>query len=114
MDPPRAGRTCSSMLWKQSPTPKIATSSLYACGCYQDRDNTNWSAQINHPLWKARQKKKQVNENLEAQVMLIWFSSVSLKTLMIDYRYLTALRDTRRSCLFRLERCSLFPILTAI
>ena len=50
MDPPRAGRTCSSMLWKQSPTPKIATSSLYACVCYQDRDSTNWSAQINHPL----------------------------------------------------------------
>ena len=58
--------------------------------------------------------KKQGNENLEAQVMLIWFNPVSLKILMIDYQSLTVLRDIRRLCLFRLERCSLFLILTAI
>ena len=61
MDPPRAGRACSFLLWKQTEShTQIATSSMYACDCYQDGDNTNWSAQINHPLWKAKQKSKEM------------------------------------------------------
>lgn len=67
----RAGHVLPCYGNKWSPTPKIATLSLYACDCYQDRDNAMVSPRLIIPYGRQDKTKSKQMKNVEVHVMLI-------------------------------------------